>query len=80
VRKDFVGTTHIATCVGSSPAQDIYARADGVGETSVCPARGEDVVVTVMRGEEQRTVAPEEVIIPRTGDGIPTSIQVNVRP
>jgi hypothetical protein len=42
--------------------------------------RGEDVVVTVMRGEEQRTVAPEEVIIPRTGDGIPTSIQVNVRP
>ncbi len=80
VRKDFVGTVHVATCVGSSASGDVYANTEGQGETSLCPARGEDVAVSLMRGEEQRTVVPEEVVMPRTGDGIVTSIQVNVRP
>ena len=80
VPKDFVGTVHIATCVGSSSAADIYAGPDGAGVTSACPARGEDVAVGLIRGEERREVAPEELVIPRTGDGIATSIQVNVRP
>jgi hypothetical protein len=34
----------------------------------------------LVRGGEQRVVAAEEIVIPRTGDGIATSIQVNVRP
>jgi hypothetical protein len=79
VREGFVGTIRIATCVGSSTATDVYARNDGVGETSACPARGEDVAVTLVRGAEQRVIASEEIVIPRTGDGIATSIQVNVR-
>ena len=80
VREGFVGTIHIATCVGSSVTTDVYARNDGAGETSACPARGEGVAVTLMRGAEQRVIAAEEIVIPRTGDGIVTSIQVNVRP
>jgi hypothetical protein len=80
LRKDFVGTVHIATCVGSSASGDVYASTDGQGETSLCPARGEDVAVSLMRGEERRAIAPAEILIPRTGDGIATSIQVNVRP
>ena len=80
VRAGFVGTIRIATCVGSSTLTDVYARNDGAGETSACPARGEDVTVTLVRGVEQRVIAPEEIMIPRTGDGIATSIQVNVRP
>jgi hypothetical protein len=80
VRDGFVGTIRIATCVGSSTATDVYARNDGTGETSACPARGEELAVTLMRGGEQRLVAPEEIVIPRTGDGIATSVQVNVRP
>jgi hypothetical protein len=80
VREGFVGTIRIATCVGSSTLTDVYARNDGAGETSACPARGEDVAVTLVRGVEQRVIAPEEIMIPMTGDGIATSIQVNVRP
>ncbi len=80
VGKGFVGTVHIVTCAGSSTSGDVYANTDGQGETSLCPARGEDVAVSLMRGEEQRTVAPEEIVMPRTDDGIVTSIQVNVRP
>jgi hypothetical protein len=51
VKKDFVGKVHIATCAEISTAVDVYVGADGAGETSVCPARGEDVAVTLMRGE-----------------------------
>ena len=80
VRQDFVGTIRIATCVGSSVATDVYPRNDGAGETSACPAQGENVAVTLVRGLEQRVVAPEDIVIPRTGDRIATSIQVNVRP
>lgn len=80
VKGNFVGTIRIATCVGSSTVSDVYAREDGVGETSACPGRGEDVAVTLVRGVEQRVIAPEELVIPRTGDGIATSIQMNVRP
>ena len=80
VRKGFVGTVHVATCVGSSASGDVYANTDGQAETSMCPARGEDVAVSLKRGVELRTMAPEEVVMPRTGDGIVTSIQVNVRP
>jgi hypothetical protein len=80
VKKDFVGKVHIVTCAGTSTAVEVYVSSDGTGETSVCPARGEDVAVTLARGEEQRVVAPEEIVIPRTGDGIATSIQVDVRP
>lgn len=80
VKGNFVGTIRIATCVGSSTDSDVYAREDGVGETSACPGRGEDVAVTLVRGVEQRVIAPEELVIPRTGDGIATSIQMNVRP
>jgi hypothetical protein len=80
VKEGFVGTIRIATCVGTSTLTDVYARNDGAGEMSACPARGEEVAVTLVRGGEQRVVAPEEIVIPRTGDGIATSIQVNVRP
>ena len=80
VREGFVGTIRIATCVGSSSAADIYAGPDGAGVTSACPARGQDVAVALVRGEEHREVTPDELVIPRTGDGIATSIQVNVRP
>jgi hypothetical protein len=80
VKEGFAGTIRIATCVGSSTAMDVYARNDGAGETSACPARDENVAVTLMRGVEQRVVAPEDILIPRTGDGIATSIQVTVRP
>jgi hypothetical protein len=79
VKEGFVGKIRIATCVGSSTASDVYARNDGAGETSACPARGEEVAVTLVRGVEQRVMAPEEIVIPRTGDGIATSIQVDVR-
>jgi hypothetical protein len=75
-----VGKVHIVTCAGASTDVDVYVSSDGAGETSVCPARGEDVAVTLTRGEEQRVIACEEMVIPPTGDGIATSIQVNVGP
>lgn len=79
VRKDFVGRVRIATCVKSAADADIFASDEGDAQTSACPKMDEEVAVILLRGEQVRNVAAEDIVIPRTGDGISTSILVSVR-
>ena len=79
VRKDFVGRVRIATCVRSAPEAEIFAGEEGDAQTSACPKMDEDVGITVMRGDEARSIPADDLVIPRTGDGIATSILVTVR-
>jgi hypothetical protein len=37
-------------------------------------------VIVVVQGDREYTAAPQDIAIGRTGDGIPTSITVRMRP
>jgi hypothetical protein len=76
----FVGPLHVSTCVPSASANDITANSAGMGETSACPSRETSVTIVVVRGDQQSTLAPGDVSILRTDDGIATSIRATVRP
>jgi hypothetical protein len=80
VAPGFVGPLHLSTCVPSASASDISANSAGMGETSACPSRETGVTIVVVRGEQQSSLAPGDVSILRTGDGIATSIRAEVRP
>jgi hypothetical protein len=80
VAPGFVGPLHLGTCVPSASASEISANSAGMGETSACPSRETGVTIVVVRGEQQYSLAPGDVSILRTGDGIATSIRAEVRP
>jgi hypothetical protein len=79
VPSGFTGTIRVSTCNPAAPATDISANSSGVSETSACPSRETGVDVVVMRGDQRYTPAPESVSILRTGDGIATSLRIEVR-
>jgi hypothetical protein len=80
VAPGFAGALQLTTCVPEAPGQEISTDARGAGRTAVCPNSDEDVVIVVIRGEQEYTAAPRDVLIRKTGDGIATSIEVQVRP
>jgi hypothetical protein len=80
VAAGFTGTIHVNTCVPSAPATDLTVDEQGVGATSACPSRDATVELTVLRADQQYTVAAPDISILRTGDGIPTSIRAEIRP
>jgi hypothetical protein len=80
VPSGFVGAIHLDTCVPSASASDLSTNSVGAGATSACPARDGNIEITVVRGDRKYTVAPSDVSISRTGDGIPTGIRAEVRP
>jgi hypothetical protein len=75
----FTGTVHISTCVQSAPNADLTADEQGVAATSACPSSDEAVELVVLRGDQSYKIAAEDVSIMRTGDGIPTTIQAEIR-
>lgn len=76
----FSGTIHLSTCIVSAPATDISTDKDGAGQTSACPAREASIAIVVVRDDHQYTIGPENVSVLRTGDGLATSIQTDIRP
>jgi hypothetical protein len=80
VTPGFSGTIHLAACVSSAPATDISTGPGGTADTSVCPRTDGIVAIVVVKGDRESTVAPEDISISRTGDGIATSINAQVRP
>jgi hypothetical protein len=80
VAQGFAGTIHLAACVSSAPATDISTDAQGTAATSVCPRTDGAVAIVVIRGGRESTVAPEDISVSRTGDGIATSIKAQIRP
>jgi hypothetical protein len=80
VASGFSGTIRLAACVSSAPATDISTDAQGAADTSVCPRTDGTVAIVVIQGGRESIVAPEDISISRTGDGIATSISAQVRP
>ena len=78
VSPDFLGTLRISTCV-SSAGTEISADEQGMGSTSICPSQNTNVEVTVIRGNQQIAIDPQDVSVSRTGDGFPTTIKAEVR-
>lgn len=76
----FGGIVHISTCVQSAPAAEITADSQGAAATSICPTSDQALELVVVRGAQSYRIAQQDVSIQRTGDGIPTSIQAQVRP
>jgi hypothetical protein len=71
---------HIDTCVSSAPASEIYLDENGKGKTSLCPDASRVVELEVVAADRHYRVAPPQVQIQRTGDGIATSIEAKLTP
>ena len=80
VAPGFAGTMRLAACVSGAPADEIAVDAQGMANTSACPGPDRSVTVVVVEGSREYTAAPGDVSIPRTGDGIATSIEARIRP
>jgi len=76
----YAGTVHIEVCVNNSPADDISLDAQGIGSTSLCPSANGRIQITILRGSQTIAIAPSEVHVSRTGDGLATSVETNLRP
>jgi len=76
----FRGRVHISTCVQSAPAAEITADSQGAAATSICPTSDQAVELVVVRAGQSHKITAQEISVLRTGDGIPTSIQADVRP
>ncbi len=72
------GMLHVDTCVPGAPADDVSVDEHGKGKTSLCPAVDHTVEIEVIgTGRHYKLVSPE-VHIERTGDGIATSVEVQL--
>jgi hypothetical protein len=80
VGPQFSGTVRIDTCVPAAPAAELLADSRGGAETSSCPSSDEPVELVVLRGDQRYKIHAENVVIERTGDGIPTYIEAEFRP
>jgi hypothetical protein len=79
VAPGFTGTVHISACVQSAPNADLTVDNQGAAATSACPSSDQAVELVVLRGEQSYKIAATDVSIARTGDGIPTTIQAEIR-
>jgi hypothetical protein len=76
----FSGTLQLTPCAAGAPVGEISADANGAANTAICPSADGGMVVVVVQGNREYTAAPQDIVIRRTGDGIPTSIIVRMRP
>jgi hypothetical protein len=76
----FSGTLQLTPCAAVAPVAEISADANGAANTAICPSADGGVVIVVVQGNREYTAAPQDIAIQRTGDGIPTSITVRMRP
>jgi hypothetical protein len=80
VAPGFTGTLQLTPCASVAAAAEISADANGAASTAICPSADGGVVIVVVQGDREYAAAPEDIAIRRTGDGIPTSIRVRMRP
>jgi len=74
----FSGDVRIAPCMKDAPADDLHADGSGLAETSMCPQRGDEVEMLVSRAGSVTRIAPADIHVNRTGDGIAVSITGHV--
>lgn len=78
VPKTFSGSMHVSTCVAGAPAREVTLDERGSGQTSLCPAIDHSVELEVVRSDRHFKLNSTEVRILRAGDGISTSIEVQL--
>jgi hypothetical protein len=79
VPEHYQGPVHIDACVPNAPAKEITVSTSGAGATSLCPANNRGVELQIIEKERQYKVAVNEVRIGRTGDGLATSIEAQLK-
>jgi hypothetical protein len=80
VAPGFAGTIQLSPCVSGAPVAEISTDALGRADTSACPHADGNLEIVLLQGSREYTVARDDISIPRTGDGIATSIYVRVSP
>jgi hypothetical protein len=80
VAPEFNGTIRLSPCDANAPAGEISADAQGVGSTAACPNQDGAIAIVVVQGNRETPVVASDVAIRRTGDGIPTSIEIRLHP
>jgi hypothetical protein len=75
----FSGPVHVMTCVNGAPAGQVQLDAQGMGKSSLCPEPDRFVELEIIREDGHYTLNKSEVRILRTGDGIATAIEGQVR-
>ena len=76
--RHFTGTLHVNTCVSGAPSNDITLDEHGAASTSLCPAADHTIELEIIETDQHYKVASNKVRVRRTGDGIATSIEVNL--
>jgi hypothetical protein len=74
----FSGDVRITPCMKRAPADNLHADDFGLAETSMCPQRGDEVEMLVSRAGRVTRIAPADIHVNRTGDGIAVSITGHV--
>ncbi len=75
----FSGAVHIMTCVNDAPVGDVQLDEQGLGKSSLCPEPNRFVELEIVKDGGHYTLNKSEVRILRTGDGITTAIEGQVR-
>ena len=70
----FAGDVRIAPCIKGAPVDDLRTDDAGRADSSMCPQRGDEVELLISRAGKPTRIAPSDVHISRTGDGIAVSI------
>ena len=74
----FSGLLHIQTCVNGAPGGEITVDSQGLGKTVLCPASDHTVEIEVVASDRHFKLVAPEVQVRRTGDGLATSIEVQL--
>ena len=75
----FSGKIHVLTCAGDAPMTEVSVDEKGEGKTALCPGADRTVEMEVISADRRFKLPAAEVHISRTGDGIATSIEAQVR-
>jgi hypothetical protein len=79
VPSHFSGSMRISSCVAGTPAGEVTLDERGLGQTSLCPAVNHSVEIEIIGSDRSYKLSSSEVHILRTGDGIATSIEAQIR-
>ena len=78
VPDQFAGELQISPCEANGAPDPVIADSQGAAKTSVCPKASQPVTLAVLRGGQTYRIAPENVTVRRSGDGLPVSIRARV--
>jgi len=79
VPQHFSGSLHIHLCEKPAPENNITVDDKGEGSSSMCLGKEEKVQLRITRKDRFELIPANLVTINRTGDGIPTGLEVKIQ-